>query len=137
MIKTLAEDIINDVRRLIPEVEIILDKYNITEPVLQEIGNSLNMTRLTHDLLPELEKVLHDENITQIIEEIVGYLDFNRLKYEYLPELDKVIDEYNISQILDEIKALLNVTVIANELLPEIERFVTDIKKLGVFIACV
>ena len=130
----IARDVVGDIRRLIPEVEKISDKYNATEPILKEIGNALNITRVTHELLPELEKILEDENLADAIKEIVGYLNFSRVEHEYLPELDKLLDENNVSQILDEIKELLNVTVIADILLPEIERLVTDLKALpGVF----
>ena len=124
ILQTIAEDLVDDIRRLIPEVEKISAKYNATEPILQEVGNALNITRVTHELLPELEKVLEDGNLADTIKEIVGYLDMERVKTEFLPELDKLLKENNVSKILDEIKGLLNVTVIADMLLPEIERFV-------------
>lgn len=130
----IAGDIVDDIRRLIPEVEKISDKYNVTEPILKEIGNALNITRVTHELLPELEKILEDENLSETIKEIVGYLNLSRVEHEYFPELDKFLDQNNVSEILDEIRELLNVTVIADILLPEIERLVTDLKAItGVY----
>ena len=124
ILQTIAHDLVNDIRRLIPEVEKISAKYNATEPILQEVGNALNITRVTHEFLPELEKIMEDENITKTIQEIVGYLNIRRVQYELLPELDKLLIENNVSKILDEIKEFLNVSVIADMLLPEIARFV-------------
>ena len=127
VLQTIAQDLVNDIRRLIPEVEKISDKYNATEPILQEIGNALNISRVTDELLPELEKILEDGNLTETIKEIVGYLNISRVEHEFLPELDELLEQNNVSEILDDIKELLNVTVIADILLPEIERFVTDL----------
>ena len=121
VLRTLAQDLVDDIRRLIPEVEKIAAKYNATEPILQEVGNAMNITRVTHEYLPELEKILEDENLSETIKEIIGYVNLDRVKYELLPEMDKLLKENNVSQILDEIKEFLNVTVIAEILLPEIQ----------------
>ena len=132
VLQTLAQDLVHDIRRLIPEVEKIAAKYNATEPILQEVGNAMNITRVTHEYLPELEKILEDENLLETIKEIIGYVNLDRVKYELLPQLDKLLKENNVSQILDEIKVFLNVTVIADILLPEIQRLLEgeDVAKI-------
>ena len=131
VLRTLAQDLVDDIRRLIPEVEKIAAKYNATESILQEVGNAMNITRVTHEYLPQLAKIMEDENLSETIKEIVGYLNIDRVKYELLPEMDKLLKENNVSQILDEIKAFLNVTVIADILLPEVERFVANVFTAG------
>lgn len=57
ILKPIAEDIVDDVRKLIPEVETLASKYNVTEPLLAEVGKALDMKRVVDEIIPELEKV--------------------------------------------------------------------------------
>ena len=55
--KNIAEDLIDDIRGLIPEIESLSAKYNVTESLLTEIGSALNMSKVIDEIIPELEKV--------------------------------------------------------------------------------
>jgi hypothetical protein len=57
ILKNIADDIVDDIRKLIPEVETIAAKYNVTDALLAEVGNSLNMNKVIDEIIPELEKV--------------------------------------------------------------------------------
>ena len=57
ILKPIAEDIVDDVRKLIPEVETLASKHNVTEPLLAEVGKALDMKRVVDEIIPELEKV--------------------------------------------------------------------------------
>ena len=57
ILKNIAEDIVDDIRKLIPEVEALATKYNVTDPLLTEVGNALDMNKVINEIIPELEKV--------------------------------------------------------------------------------
>ena len=57
ILKPIAENIIDDIRKLIPEVEALSSKYNVTEPMLTEVGKALDMKKVVDEIIPELEKV--------------------------------------------------------------------------------
>ncbi len=57
ILKNIAEDIVDDIRKLIPEVEALATKYNVTDPLLTEVGNALDMNKVIDEIIPELEKV--------------------------------------------------------------------------------
>ena len=58
ILKAIAEDLVNDIRGLIPEVEALASKYNLTDPLLSEVSKALDMNKVINDTIPELEKVL-------------------------------------------------------------------------------
>lgn len=126
VLQTIAQDVVDDIRRLLNEAEKLGQKHSVTGEALREIGNAMNISKASDELIPELEKILKDNDLVKTIKEIAGYLDFDRVRNELLPELEKVLKENDVPELLEEIRYFLNVTVISDVLLPEIDRFVIN-----------